>query len=89
MGNTDKLEPVYGNKNFYIDDQEFFNAKSMNLHETIENMDQRALLSKIPFVNYTLVEETLNSYYGSMEQPVELFPRWIAQTKLFNDAHTM
>lgn len=51
-------------------------------------MDQQAILSKIPFVNYTLVEETLKNYYGDQEPPVELFPRWIAQTKLFNEAHS-
>ena len=78
MGNNDKLEHVYATKNFYVDDQEFFNAKSLDLHETREKMDQQAIMSKIPFVNFTLVEQTLNNYYKGMEKPVEMFPRWVA-----------
>lgn len=60
MGNTDKLEPVYASKNFYVDDYEYFNAKSLDQSETRLKMDQRTLLSKIPFVNFTLIEETLD-----------------------------
>ena len=88
MGNTDKLEPVYATKNFYVDDQEFFNAKSLDQSETRLKMDHRTILSKIPFVNFTLIEETLDEYYGEMERPFEVFPRWIAQSKIFNDEGT-
>jgi hypothetical protein len=88
MGNTDKLEPVYASKNFYVDDHEYFNAKSLDQSETRLKMDQRSLLSKIPFVNFTLIEETLDEYYGDMERPLEVFPRWIAQSKILNDEGT-
>lgn len=88
MGNTDKLEPVYASTNFYTDNDEFFNAKSLDLDETRELMDIRTILSKIPFVSFTKIEETLREYYGEMERPFEVFPRWIAQTKLFNEEGT-
>jgi len=78
MGNSNKLETVYSSKNFYVDDHEYFNAKSLDQSETLLKIDQRTLLSKIQFVNYTLIEETLNEYYGDMERPLEVFPRWIA-----------
>lgn len=51
-------------------------------------MDNRTILSKIPFVNFTLIEETLDEYYGDMERPFEVFPRWIAQSKILNDEGT-
>jgi calcineurin-like phosphoesterase family protein len=67
MGNHDKLEQVYANRNFYIDDLEFFSAQSLDKHETRERMDQRAIKSRIPFVNFTLIQETLDDYYGKVE----------------------
>ena len=48
-------------------------------------MDFRTVLSKIPFVSFSKIKETLEEYYRDMEIPFEVFPRWIAQTKLSNE----
>ena len=78
MGNMAKKEPIYSSKNFYVDDQEFFKAKSLDQIEMQKKMDKQAILSKIPFVNFTLIQDTVDEYYGTNYQPVEYFPRWIA-----------
>jgi hypothetical protein len=44
----------------------------------------------LPFVNYTEIVEHIESVYDSYgeDPPVELFPRWVAQTRIFNADHT-
>ena len=44
----------------------------------------RNLWSKIPFVNFTEISEVLDDFYGDRERPIEIFPRWIAQTNVLN-----
>lgn len=43
-------------------------------------------MSRIPTVNFTELSQIAQNAYRSkgLESPIELFPRWIAQTTLFN-----
>lgn len=45
-------------------------------------------MSRVPTVNFTELQEIADEAYQSkgFESPIELFPRWIAQTTLFNPA---
>jgi hypothetical protein len=88
MGNTGALEEVYARKNFYTDDQEFFNAPTLDQKEQNEMMDSRTLLSKLPFVDFIEIKTAVKSFYKDMEPPFDVFPRWIAQTKLSNEEGT-
>lgn len=44
-------------------------------------------MSRIPTVNYTQLEEIAQQAYKGKQTPIELFPRWMAQTTLYNPAN--
>lgn len=51
-------------------------------------MDSRTLLSKLPFVDFMEIKAAVKYFYADMEPPFDVFPRWIAQTKLSNEDGT-
>ncbi len=51
-------------------------------------MDSRKLLSKLPFVDFMEIKTAIKDFYKEMEPPFDVFPRWIAQTKLNNEEGT-
>lgn len=78
-GNIDKIEHVNGNQNYYNDPNEFFTAPYLTKSEKTNKLTEQSLLSKIPLVNFTAVNDVINKAYAkSDKKPVELFPRWMA-----------
>lgn len=41
-------------------------------------------MSRVPTVNFTQLLEIQKEAYKGRESPIELFPRWVASTKLIN-----
>jgi hypothetical protein len=78
MGNTNNQEPIYGTRNFYTDETEYFNAQNLNQKERRLRGDERSMMSKLPFVNFTEVSEVINDFYKEKPKPIEIFPRWLA-----------
>lgn len=75
-----------GNTNYYTDDNEFFDAPYMSRSDKMRLMAEQSFKSRIPTVNFTELEQTALDAYGKYgkETPIELFPRWVAQTTLYN-----
>ena len=83
------IKDVQDNTNWYTDEMEFFNAPYWTEFERVRSQSEGSLQSKLPFVNYTAVEERAREIYPDPnKQPVDLFPRWLSQTSLYNIERT-
>ena len=85
-GQTKLIPTVVGNTNYYTDEKDFFNAPYMSKQEKMKVLAQQSFMSKIPTVNFTELEKTAIDAYSAqgLESPIELFPRWVAQSTLYN-----
>lgn len=85
-GQTKMTPTVIGNTNYYTDEKDFFNAPYMSKAEKLRQLAQQSFMSRIPTVNFTELQKISYDAYEAKghESPIELFPRWVAQTTLYN-----
>ena len=82
---NEAIKNVMDNTNWYTDELEFFNAPYLTETERVKAQSEGSVQSKLPFVNYTAVEERAREAYPDNNlQPIDLFPRWLSQTSLYN-----
>ena len=84
--NSHSQKQVRGNTNFYTDEMEFFNAEYVSRAEQVRNKADHSVLSSVPFVDFQMINNHLKDVYSSSdsEQEIDIFPRWIAMTSLYN-----
>lgn len=79
-----------GNTNYYNDDNDFFNAPYLSKSDKVSMSASQNLKQMNPSINFTQLDEKANRIYDKVANPpIELFPRWIAQTTLFNPNNVM
>ena len=82
---TDVKPWKIGNTNYYNDEHDFFNAPFLGRSDRVKMSAQNSLQTMIPTVNFTYLDDKARDIQKrSKEQPIELFPRWVASTTLFN-----
>ena len=84
-----KQVPVH-TTNFYTDELEFFNAEYMTDLNKHRLKTQHSLLSSLPFVDFRAIDNSLKEAYASKdsEPQIDLFPRWVAMTSIYNQDRT-
>lgn len=84
---TDSKPWKIGSTNYYNDENDFFNAPYLSKSDKVRLTAAHSFKSKIPTVNFTALSEKANSIYANSSHPIELFPRWIAQSTLYNPSN--
>jgi len=82
MGQSGSTKEVMGNTNFYTDEHEFFNAPFLSNEEKQNLLTVQSFMSKIPTVDFVALNALVEQSYANRTKPIELFPRWTAQTQL-------
>ena len=88
MGMAGRQKEKLANTNFYNDENEFFNAPFLSNEQKKQVQTTQNFMSNIPTVNFVELEKVIEKAYAGVERPVEIFPRWMAQTVLYNTERT-
>ena len=83
-GETLAHKEIVPNNNFYTEEQSFWDEPFMSNNDKL-NVHAMTAISALPLVNYTDISALIDQEYKNRTKPIELFPRWFAQTKLYNE----
>ena len=85
-GHTGSKPLINSNRNYYVDENEFFGAKYLSETEKSIQIADQTFKSKIPLMNFTRMVEIIDEVYTKkgIESPMNIFPRWVAQSTLVN-----
>ena len=75
---------IVGSNNFYTDENEFWKEPFMSNNDKM-NAHAMSAISSLPLVNFTEISTMMDEEYRNKTKPIEMFPRWRVQTKLYNE----
>lgn len=89
-GRFESVKTVISNNNYYVDENEFWRAPYLSDLERVNHQVVQSFGALIPTVNFTQLNEIAENSYSELGQlsPIELFPRWTAQSLLISGEHT-
>ena len=85
-GHSGGVPIVLSNPDYQTFVNDNFDAPYLSHNERIKEMAAQSLSTRIPTVNFTELENISKTVYKDrgLQEPLELFPRWIAQANLIN-----
>ena len=88
--NMGRLKAVKKSTNYFTDEFYTFSANFMNDRAAQNFQIAHHIKAMNPFINYTEINAHMEGIYAELDKPmdVELTPRWIAQTRVFNTDRT-
>ena len=83
-GETLAHKEIVPNNNFYTEQHSFWDEPFMSNNDKM-NAHAMSAISSLPLVNFTEISTMMDEEYRNKTKPIEMFPRWRVQTKLYNE----